>query len=130
MFNNLLLTALTVIPPETLSYEKWQGNTTNEIGFDVPSYSDPVLVKGSIQYHIAEKMYQAFGLSLNKHYALVNLPASVVGLEESLTPDRLTFHGKKWIIIKNNNWHTYNGWCKVIVVEEKDYNGGEDDSQN
>lgn len=123
MLENILLTAFNVIPPESLSYEKFIGNTTNELGYDVPEYADPVITQGSIQQHISPNMYQAYGLSLNKDYALVNLPESVLGTEQQKTPDRLTFHGKKWIIIDNHNWYIYNGWCKVLVVAEKDYKG-------
>lgn len=120
-FNNLLISAMSLIPPETLTYEKWIGNTINEIGLDIPTYADPVEVQGSIQYHIAERTYTAYGLDLNKNYALVNLPAEVVGGAENPTPDRLTFHGKNWIVVKCNNWYMYDGWVKLIVVWEKQY---------
>ena len=121
MLDNVLLTAMSVIPPETITYEKYLGTTVNSIGIDIPTYSNPITTKASIQYHISERMYQAYGLSLNKDYALVDVPANLVGIENSKTPDRLTFHGKKWIIVKNNNWYIYNGWVKLIVVAQKDY---------
>ena len=54
-------------------------------------------------------------------FSIMNIPAHIIGTAEQVTPDRLTFHGKKWIVIKSNNWKIYNGWCKVIVVEDKDY---------
>lgn len=123
---NVLTTAMTVIPPEELQYERWQGNTINSIGLDVASYAEPVTIKGSIQHHVSEKMYQAYGLSLNKHYALVDVPAELYGSQENLTPDRLTFHNNTWIVLKNNNWYIYNGWVKLIVVAEKDYLDGEE----
>lgn len=123
---NVLTTAMTVIPPEELQYERWQGNTINSIGLDVASYAEPVTIKGSIQHHVSEKMYQAYGLSLNKHYALVDVPAELYGSQENLTPDRLTFHNNTWIVLKNNNWYIYNGWVKLIVVAEKDYIDGEE----
>lgn len=123
---NVLTTAMTVIPPEELQYERWQGNTINSIGLDVASYAEPITIKGSIQHHVSEKMYQAYGLSLNKHYALVDVPAELYGSQENLTPDRLTFHNNTWIVLKNNNWYIYNGWVKLIVVAEKDYIDGEE----
>jgi hypothetical protein len=123
---NVLTTAMTVIPPEELQYERWQGNTINSIGLDVASYAEAVMIKGSIQHHVSEKMYQAYGLSLNKHYALVDVPAELYGSQENLTPDRLTFHNNTWIVLKNNNWYIYNGWVKLIVVAEKDYTDGEE----
>lgn len=130
-FNNLLVTAMSVIPHEILMYEKWLGNTINEIGLDIPQYAQPVEVEASIQYHIAEKTYTAYGLDLNKNYALINLPAEVVGRSEQQTPDRLTFHGKTWIVVKCNNWYMYDGWVKLIVVWEKQYEqGGINDNQN
>lgn len=124
-WDNLLLTALAVIPPEPIKYEKWVSNTVNSIGYDVSTYAEAVDTIASIQTHISEKMYQAFGLDFNRNYCLVNIPAEVVGVSEQMTPDRLTFHGRKWIVVKGNNWHAYNGWCKVIVIEEKDYNGSQ-----
>ena len=120
-WDNLLLTALTVIPPEEITFEKYQGVITNQIGYDISSYAAPVKTKGSIQSHISERMYQAFGLDMNKNYRLVNIPAQIIGTAEQNSPDRLSFHGRKWIVVKSNNWHIYNGWCKVIVVEDKDY---------
>lgn len=119
--DNILLTAMTVIPPEPIEYEKYKGNITNQIGYDVSYYAPAVKTQASIQSHISEKMYQAYGLDLNKNYRLVNIPAEIIGTAEQITPDRLTFHGRRWIVIKSNNWHEYNGWCKIIVVEEKDY---------
>ena len=121
MLDNVLLTAMRVIPPEPITYEKYIGTSVNSVGMDVPYYSQPIHTKASIQYHISEKMYQAYGLSLNKDYALVDIPANIIGSEGSKTPDRLTFHGKKWIVVKNNNWFIYNGWVKLIVVAQKDY---------
>lgn len=123
--DNVLLTAMMVIPPEPIKYEKWVSNTTNSIGYDVSTYATAVDTIASIQGHISEKMYQAYGLDLNRNYCLVDIPAELVGVAEKTTPDRLTFHGRKWIVVKCNNWHTYNGWCKLIVVEEKDYNGSQ-----
>lgn len=123
MLENVLLTAMSVILPEKLVYEKYKGTKTNEIGMDVPQYDIPVITKGSIQFHISEKMYQAYGLDLNKDYALVDVPADIVGAEGKNSPDRLTFHGKKWIVVKCNNWYIYNGWVKLIVVAQKDYEG-------
>ena len=131
MLDNVLLTAMRVIPPETLTYEKYLGTTVNAIGMDVPTYASPVTVKASIQGHVSERIYQAYNLDLNKDYALVDVPADIVGAEENHSPDRLTFHGKKWIVVKNNNWYVYNGWVKLIVVAQKDYEGDTiNDSQN
>ena len=112
---------MSVIPPEPIKYEKYQGIITNQIGYDVAAYAEPIDTKASIQSHISEKMYQAYGLDMNKNYRLVNIPAEIIGTAEQNSPDRLSFHGRRWIVIKSNNWHEYNGWCKVIVVEEKDY---------
>lgn len=123
MLENVLLSALQVIPPEPLTYEKYIGTSVNEIGMNVPQYAPPVEVKGSIQYHISEKMYQAYGLDLNKDYALVDIPAEVVGVETNKTPDRLTFHGKQWIVVKTSNWFKYNGWVKLLCVSQKTYTG-------
>lgn len=121
---NLLTTALMVIPPEVLQYERFSGIKTNEIGLDELTFDEPVEIKGSIQHHIAEKVYEAFGLSLNKDYCLVDVPTLLYGSETQITPDRLTFHGKTWIVLKAVNWFIYNGWVRVIVIAEKDYVNG------
>lgn len=125
MIDNVLNVALTVIPPQTLYYEKWLGNDINELGYSVPTYSDPVEIKGSVQNHITERVRQAYNLDMDRNYCLVNIPAEVVGIETQTTPDRLTIKGKKWIVVKCNNWYSYNGWVKLIVVLEKDYKGVE-----
>ena len=121
---NLLTTALTVIPPESLQYERFKSFSTNEIGLDVLTFEDPVEIKGSIQHHVSEKLYDAYGLSLNKDYCLVDVPAQLYGSEKQITPDKLTFHGETWIVMKATDWFIYNGWVRVIVVAEKDYEYG------
>lgn len=120
---NLLNMAMTLIPPVNITYEKWQSNTTNSVGYEVASYGEPMQVKASVQSNIPAEMYQTFQLDLNKNYRLIDVPAFVVGTAEQMTPDRITYQGKKWIVVKCNNWHSYNGWVKLLVVEEKDYDG-------
>ena len=38
---NLLGTALRLIPPVTVQYQKYIGETVNELGICVPQYADP-----------------------------------------------------------------------------------------
>lgn len=118
---NVLTTAMTVIPPEPLQYERFVGKVTNEIGIDVVTFAAPVKIEGSIQHHVAERLYDAYGLSLNKNYCLVDLPAQLYGSEAQITPDRLSFHNNTWIVMKATDWFKYNGWVRVLVVAEKDY---------
>lgn len=122
MIQNLLKTALQVIRPETIQYKKYIGTTVNEIGIDVPSYADAIEIKGSIQAHVSQQTIKAFGLDPTKNYKLVNVPAHLISTAESESPDILLFYNKAWTIIKSNDWHTYDGWCKLLVVENKDYN--------
>ena len=117
---NLLNTALSVIPPVSFSYSRWIGKTTSEIGLEVPQYADPVEVEGHCQ-PTTNSMYASLGLDLEKNYKSFWIPSNVVSIDEQTNPDKITFGGSNWIVIKTVDWFSYDGWTEVIAVKEKDY---------
>ena len=50
---NVLTTAMTVIPPEPLQYERFVGKVTNEIGIDVVTFAAPVKIEGTMATNAA-----------------------------------------------------------------------------
>lgn len=117
---NLLNTALSIIPPVSFSYMKWLGKETNELGIEVPRYGEPIEVEGHCQ-PTTNSMYASLGLDLEKNYNSFWIPSNVVSLDEQTNPDKITFGGSNWIVIKTVDWFSYDGWTEVIAVKEKDY---------
>ena len=115
---NLLEIALGVIPGETFQYEKFTGTVENDIGLNVPQFAAPVTVTGSIQ-GVELDIYPQLGLDFQKNYRLVYASVNMKGVEEQEVPDRLTFYGLTWSVVKTVPWMNYNGWNGVLLVEDK-----------
>lgn len=117
MIPNLFNLATSVIPPETIQYKHFIGNTVNSIGLAVPTYDEPVLIKASVQA-VGDDLYKALGLDFQKEYYTVYSNQRMYGLNEQAQPDMLIFHGSTFMVHKNTHWDEYNGWGSVLVVKE------------
>lgn len=115
---NLLLKALKLIPPETYQYEKFLGEQINSMGIKIPTYAEPVEVKGSVQSP-ENSLYEQMGLSLEKNYKIFYGSIDIKGNETQSQPDRFIYDGKIFETVKNANWFNYDGWCGVLAVEVK-----------
>lgn len=115
---NLLQKALKLIPPVSFQYEKFIGETINTMGIKVPTYAEPVTIKGSVQSP-ENSLYEQLGLSLEKNYRIFYGSAEIKGNEAQSQPDRFIYDGKRYETVKNADWFNYDGWCGVLAVEIK-----------
>ena len=117
---NLLGLALGQLPVVSIAYEKFTGNTANSYR-DVPAYAAAITIDNAHAQPLSNKMYKELGLDFQKTYYNVYIPADVVALDKQNSPDRLTFYGKTWYVVTSQEWFNMNGWNKLTVIAEKDY---------
>ena len=116
--SNLLKKALRLIPGETYQYIKYLGEEVNAMGIKVPAYSEPVIIKGSVQSP-ENSLYEQMGLSLEKNYKIFYGSTDIRGNETQPQPDKFIYDGRTFETVKNSNWFNYDGWCGVLAVEIK-----------
>lgn len=119
MLGNLLLKALKTVPPKTVVYKHFTGNTVADNGVKVPSYATGITIYNASVQPIPTRIYQELGLNMQYEYRRVFVPADAVALEGQLSSDIFEFDGKQWKSIGNTAWHSYDGWNELIVVGDK-----------
>ena len=116
MFNNLLNTALRVIPKQSIDYYRFLSRTTNEVGRDVSIYADPLKVIGSLQAVSWDRL-QFLGLDSEKEYVAFYTASDLLNIERDTSGDQLAYQGKRYQIIgKPNDWVRQDGWNGVLCV--------------
>lgn len=117
--NNLLNSALSIIPRVPFQVQKFQSETINAIRVKVAAYSAPVDVFGIVEA-VDNAAYQQLGLEFGKNYIQVWGEIGMLGLDKQEIADRILFNGKTFNVVKSTDWLFYNGWSSVIAVENKD----------
>lgn len=117
--SNLLLQALTVIPPKTVIYKKFKGNVRKPNGVLVPEYEESITISMAIAQPVSKEAYHKLGLDFQKEYRRVWIPKDVVAMEGQLSSDKLRFDNRDWIVWGDTTWETYDGWNELLVVAEK-----------
>lgn len=117
MFNNLLNQALTLIPKQTFTYIKYQGQTVNELGIKQDVYDTGIEFQGSVQA-IEQAMYEKLGLQWSKKYIQIYSSLDIRNTDnQQVSPDKVIWHGKEYIVTKVTNWYLQDGWTNIIAVE-------------
>lgn len=119
MFNNLLNRAFTLIPQQEFTFCKFISKEVNEQGLFVNTYAEPKKCKGSIQA-VDQSLYEKLGLDFEKAYRLVYASIFMEGVNTQNTPDKLIFEGKTWKVVRETPWYSVDGWCGIMVVEDKE----------
>ena len=120
MFGNLLNQALKIIPKQTFIYYKFKKVEINNIGNKVNSYEQPITMQGSVQA-ISQDMYEKLGLDWSKKYISVHASIDVRNADnDQPAPDKIVWNNKEYLVTKQTNWYTQDGWNKVIAVEQSD----------
>lgn len=115
---NLLSVTQSVIGRQAYQYVQWLGTTTNEFGYEVDSFADPVDREGGI-YPISRESMQKAGLDHDKEYIQVFDTELIELMTDSSNADRLIFNGYRWRPTKTpNSWQPSGGWGQVIAVKE------------
>lgn len=116
MFNNLLNTALRVIPKQTVKYYQFLSRTTNDIGRDVSNYADSVDLLGSLQAVSWDRL-QFLGLDSEEEYVIFYTSNDLLNIERDTSGDQLAYQGKRYQVIgKPNDWIRQDGWNGVLCV--------------
>ena len=114
--SNLLNQALTVIAPQTVQYQRFVSRDTNQIGYDVSVFADPVPVRGSFQ-PVPRSRYEFQGLDFSKSYWVLFAPLGMIGVDRDVSGDQLTFQGRRYQVESITAWHGVDGWSEALCVE-------------
>lgn len=115
MFGNLQALAATVIPQQTVLHHRFAGNITNDMGYQEPSYDDPVKITGSFQPMEAETAAK-LGLDFREVRSTFHTSAGVALAGEGTQPDRIEYGGKLYDAIGITDWKTQDGWAHFVLV--------------
>lgn len=117
MFNNLLNQALTLIPKQKFTFCKYQGQTVNELGIKQEEYAAGIEFEGSVQA-IEQAMYEKLGLQWSKKYIQIYSSLDIRNTDNTqISPDKVIWNGKEYIVTKVTNWYLQDGWTNIIAVE-------------
>lgn len=117
MFNNLLNQALTLIPKQTFTYCKFAGATVNDGGIKQDTYETGIEFQGSVQA-IEQAMYEKLGLQWSKKYIQIYSSLDIRNMDnDQVSPDKIIWNGKNYIVTKVTNWYMQDGWTNIIAVE-------------
>lgn len=121
--NNLLSAALSIIPKQNITYRKFLGKTTNELGISVNTYAPPITVVGSIQPANNDTLYK-LGIAESGDYWVCYLHANTLSISELQSNDIIIgADGTVFNIFKSAKWATYPGqdWNRIVLQRAKDY---------
>lgn len=104
---------------QQFEFYQFQGSTLDDLGRDIPQYSDPMNLKGSIQA-VPNKMYEQLGLDLDKNYITVFCPQLIQSLAQNSQPDKIIWNNRTFEAVETKDWTNLNGYTKALFVEIKD----------
>lgn len=114
--SNLLNRAFGLIAQQRVNWFRATGSTLNSMGYSIPSYMEPVDVRGSFQ-PIPRRLYQTYGLEMQKNYANFYTSNDVQDIERDKTGDVLEYNGRRWQVLSESDWFPMDGWTGVLVVD-------------
>lgn len=115
MFGNLQALAATVIPQQTVLHHRFAGNTTNDMGYQVPTYDEPVEITGSFQAMAAQDAAK-LGLDFRQVHATLHTSADIALAGQGTQPDRIEYGGKLYDAIGVTDWKAQDGWAEFVLV--------------
>lgn len=115
MFSNLQALASTVIPQQVVLHHRFAGNVTNDMGYKVPTYADPVEIMGSLQPMAAQDATK-LGLDFRQVNATFYTSASIALAGEGTQPDRIEYGGKLYEVIGVTDLKEQDGWAQYVLV--------------
>lgn len=113
---NLLNIALGLIGPQKVLWSKYQGKTQDAAGFDVPTWSPPVTVQGSVQ-PVSATLLQQLGMDWTKNYITFFASGDFGDVDRDKTGDRITYAGRVYQVESKTPWYAQDGWEYVLCVE-------------
>lgn len=120
---NVLAAALKLIPTQQITYKKWLGLQTNNIGIQVNTYSDPVVVPGSIQPAGADTYYK-LGIANTADIYTCALRGDALSVSDMQSNDIIIgADGQVYNIFKSDRWFNYpdQDWNHILLRRAKSY---------
>lgn len=119
---NLLGVTQSVIGRQKYQYLKWMGRSTNDNGYDVDVFADPVDREAGI-YPLSRTAIQQMGLSFESQYIQIFDTELLELLTRGSNADNVLFNGSRWEVMpSSNDWMPSGGWNQVIAVRIGDAN--------
>lgn len=110
---NVYALATGLIGSDPIQLQRFDGNTTNAVGQEIPSYLGAVAINGQFQAVDAE-VYAQLGLDLTKVYRTLYTAETIKTLGDS-SSDRIIYDGDTYQAIKKLDW-SLNGYVGVLCV--------------
>ena len=127
--DNILKSALSIIGSHTVKIRIATGTAVNDAGVPTVTYSDPIVVSGSVQpgivssfggKNISEKDYKDMGLDWTRSYITVWIPdVGLKPIHDKKSTDTVEFNGRIFNVIQCADWGTQNGWKRCYCCERK-----------
>lgn len=114
--SNLLNMAFGLIGQQAVAWRAFAGMTTNAAGVKVPTWGDPVTIGGSLQ-PIPKSLIQQLGLDWTKNYVNFYGSFPIGDVVRDKTGDLLSYAGKTYQVLSNNDWFAQDGWKGTMCVE-------------
>lgn len=120
---NVLQAALSILPRQKLTYKKFLGRTSSEIGLLVNQYSDPIQVTGSIQPADADTLYR-LGIANTGDIWSCWLFGDILSASQLKSNDVIIGEdGQEYNVFKSDDWNSYpnQNWNWVFIRRAKKY---------
>lgn len=120
---NVLGAALSILPKQNITYQKFIGVRPNNIGILVNTYADPITVVGSIQPASDDTLYK-LGIANTGDIFTCYLHGNLVSIADVQSNDIVVdAAGNIYNIFRSDKWSTYPGqdWNRVFLRRSKKY---------
>lgn len=118
MFNNLLNSALSVIPHQQATLLKFKSMTSDPFAGSVAEYYPPQKISGSWQSADTQAIHE-MGLDITKRYRQFYTSTKIEDVQRGTMPDQLVYDGKKYTVVGEADWYAQDGWKSIICIEER-----------
>ena len=127
--NNILKSALSIIGSHTVKVRIAAGVSVNDSGVPTVTYSDTIVVSGSVQpgivssfggKNISERDYKDMGLDWTRSYITVWVPdVGLKPIHDKKSTDTVEYNGRIYNILQSADWETQNVWRRCYCCERK-----------
>ena len=120
---NVLGAALSILPKQNITYQKFIGVRPNSIGILVNTYADPITVVGSIQPASDDTLYK-LGIANTGDIFTCYLHGNLVSIADVQSNDIVVdAAGNVYNIFRSDKWSTYPGqdWNRIFLRRSKKY---------
>lgn len=123
MMPNVLSMALTLLPKQKITYQKYLTGRQLGTGFITNTYAPPITVEGSIQPASADTYYK-LGLANTADIFTCVLRANVLSVAELQSNDIIIDEsGQVYNVFKSDKWSMYphQDWNRILLRRAKQY---------